>query len=239
VASYFSQQSYGKYTIAGCDVHDWVPADNTEAYYSYGKYGRVSNAEIQKIFHPALNKLDQEAVSSGQTSFWSQYDSDNDYNIDIVLALHSGYGAEFGMKDCTNNREPINRIQSQAWNGYTVDGWVSSTTTFGYGLQGFVVLAGLDRWCDSMPAATGKMAHELTHTLTGSVPDLYDMTGAGGGAGGYDIMSNAYGPTGKNGNAPGSMSPWTKMRLSWITPTEITADGDCTYCSTWQEHACL
>lgn len=227
VASYLSQQSYGKYTLSGCDVQDWVASDNTEAYYSYNKYGRVGYTDIQKIFFPALKKMDDAAVAAGNMEFWSQYDSDQDGLIDVVVAIHSGYGAEFGAADCTNNREPINRIQSQAWNGYMDGGWLSSSDTLSFGVQGFVILAGLEGSCDSNPVKVGKFAHECTHTLTGHPPDLYDLNLGSRGVGGFDIMSSAYGPSGQNGDAPGSLSPWTKQLINWATPTVITANGDC------------
>jgi M6 family metalloprotease-like protein len=227
VAEYMNQQSYGQYKITGCDAYDWVEADNTEAYYSYNNYGRVTNEQLQPILYPALNVLDQTAAASNP-NFWQQYDSDGDMAIDIVFGVHSGYGSEFGMTDCETGREPIQRIQSQAWNGMVDTGWVSSQETGLYSLQGYVVIHAMELACGNTTLTTGKMAHEWTHTLVGSPPDLYDLSVGGAGIGGYDIMSSAYGPTLVNGDVPGSMSPWMKMRTAWMNPQEIVADGTCT-----------
>jgi M6 family metalloprotease-like protein len=227
VASYLNQQSYGQFTISGCDVYDWVEADNTEEFYSYNKYGRVLNEQLQPILYPALNLLDENAAASNP-SFWQQYDSDGDMTIDVVVGIHSGYGSEFGMPDCETGREPIKRIQSQAWNQLITPGWVSSQGTGLYALQGYTLFHALELACGNTTVKPGKMAHEMTHTLMGSPPDLYDLSVGGAGVGGYDIMSSAYGPSGMNGEAPGSMSPWMKQLLTWIDPEEILVDGTCT-----------
>jgi M6 family metalloprotease-like protein len=221
-----SQQSYGQFTISGCDVSDWVEADNTEEFYSYNKYGRISNAELQPILHPALILLDETAKASNP-NFWQQYDSDGDRAIDVVIGVHSGYGSEFSMNDCETGREPFQRIQSQAWNEMVDAGWVSSQETGLFALQGYTIIPALELACGNTTVKPGKMAHELTHTLMGWPPDLYDLSVGGAGVGGYDIMSSAYGPSGKNGDAPGSMSPWMKQLLTWSVPEEIVADGTC------------
>lgn len=57
-----------------------------------------------------------------------------------------------------------------------------------------------------------------------NIPDLYDpVQGQAAGLGGFDIMSSFNGSG--NQAAPGSLSPWSKMQLEWMTPREITADG--------------
>ena len=59
-----------------------------------------------------------------------------------------------------------------------------------------------------------------------TIPDLYDPTNnKQAGVGAYDIMASPYGQ-GRNLAIPGSLSPWTKMKLGWLKPVEITTDGE-------------
>jgi M6 family metalloprotease-like protein len=227
VAEYLSQQSYGQFTISGCDVTNWVESDNTEAYYSFGNYGRVTREELQPLLYPALNMLDVTAAASNP-NFWQQYDSDYDTYIDLVVGIHSGYGSQFAGSDCETGRAAIDRIQTQAFNGVGSSPWVSSQATGVYNLEGFTILHAMEQACGNKTVKMGIMAHEIAHTLMGYPRDLYDFKVGGAGIGGFDIMSSAYGPTFMNGDVPGSMSPWTKMKASWINPEEVVADGTCT-----------
>jgi len=56
--------------------------------------------------------------------------------------------------------------------------------------------------------------------------DLYDGQDAkvGRGVGGFDIMATPYGP--KNDPSwPGHLSAWSRMKVGWLVPIEITEDG--------------
>lgn len=94
-------------------------------------------------------------------------------------------------------------------------------------LAGYAIASGVLGRCGSNPAKMGVPTHELIHTFgEASVPDLYDVTTPGlAGVGGYDIMASPFGSSGRNGDAPGSMSPWTKKFVGWAEPTEICNDG--------------
>jgi len=94
-------------------------------------------------------------------------------------------------------------------------------------MSGFAIASALQGRCKYNPARMGVPTHEWIHTF--GPPDLYDPEVRGlAGTGGYDIMSSPFGATGRNGEAPGSLSPWTKMFVNWIDPSEITEDGEYT-----------
>jgi hypothetical protein len=71
---------------------------------------------------------------------------------------------------------------------------------------------------------TGIIAHEIFHTFRAF--DLYDPNELSlpGGVGGFDIMAS---PSGQGSDLayPGSASPYTKIRASWLEPIPITEDG--------------
>lgn len=67
----------------------------------------------------------------------------------------------------------------------------------------------------------GVWAHEFMHLF--ATPDLYDPNKFNGGLGHFDIMSNPEGAI--PGFVPGSASPYTKIRIGWVQPTEILYDG--------------
>jgi len=219
IKHYFDQQSYGKYQIE-CQVVDWITTDNTEDFYAQGKQGILGSRESQLFFHAVLNQIDEDGkLPNGKT--WFDFDVDNDSKIDAVVALHSGYAAEAGGKDCNNNRTATNRINSQGHMG-TNAGWSDKWDNFK--VSSYSLASALDGTCGSEPAKIGTITHEWIHTL--GAPDVYDLNTMYGGLGAYDIMSDPRG--GKDPAYPGSVSPWTKMQVNWLEPIEITQDGEYT-----------
>jgi hypothetical protein len=102
IQKWLSENSLGKYD-AFFDVQDWTTTDNTEAYYSFGEAGRVQ--AVQGAFFPLMDVMD--TTLNGD---WSLYDANGDGFIDNLIMVHSGYGAEEGGVDCTNNRAEKERI---------------------------------------------------------------------------------------------------------------------------------
>jgi len=217
IKNYFNQQSYGKYQIE-CQVVDWITTDNTEDFYAQGKQGILGSRESQLFFHAVLNQIDEDGkLPNGKT--WFDFDADNDSKIDAVVALHSGFAAEAGGKDCNNNRTATNRIRSQGHMA-TNAGWSDKWDNFK--VSSYSIASALDGTCGSEPAKIGTITHEWIHTL--GAPDLYDLNTLYGGLGAYDIMSDPRG--GEDPAYPGSVSPWTKMQMNWLEPIEITQDGE-------------
>jgi M6 family metalloprotease-like protein len=92
VSHWMKVNSQGLYTIKPT-VIDWITTDNTEAYYSFGKRGIVP--EAQQMAWPALDELDNRADWD-----WTQFDLDDNGQIDSLVYMHSGYGAETTTTDC-------------------------------------------------------------------------------------------------------------------------------------------
>jgi hypothetical protein len=107
INKWLQENSFGRYS-AFFDVQDWQLTDNTEAYYSFGEAGRVQ--AVSGAFYPLLNHMD-----TALNGDWSIYDVNGDGFLDNLIMLHSGYGAEEGQVDCTNNREEKDRIWRYAY----------------------------------------------------------------------------------------------------------------------------
>ena len=102
------------------EVQDWVTLDKTEAYYAGGVSALQGSGKSQDIFKPVLSSLYQ----SGTVDF-AKLDTGGWGTLDHLVAIHSGYGAEFGNpKDgCDLNKEQ-DRIWSQGTQ-FSTDGWQS------------------------------------------------------------------------------------------------------------------
>ena len=92
VARWMELNSQGIYTI-NTTVIDWITTDNTEKYYSFGKRGIVP--EANQMAFPALNELDNRPDWD-----WTQFDLDGNGQLDSLVFMHSGYGAETTTTDC-------------------------------------------------------------------------------------------------------------------------------------------
>ena len=104
--------SQGRYAIDPV-VIDWQTTDNTEHYYSMGMRGIVP--ELQKMAWPILDELDSRPDWN-----WNDFDMDGNGELDSVVMIHSGYGAETTTTDCYET-DFIDRIWAHgklawAWN---------------------------------------------------------------------------------------------------------------------------
>ena len=210
IATWLEIQSYGKHTPS-FDVLDWIDTDNSEEYYSFGDYGREDDFE-NSLFY-LLNQLDADPEFD-----MSIYDADGDGEIDNLVVLHSGYNSETFDLDCQTQREPEFGIWSH-WR-YTPSGWESPTT--GLAMNRYMVTSALDGNCGSVPATEGIMVMNYLHSL--GLDSLYDQgTGIGNGLGKFDVMAYPYGNA--NDGRPGSLSSYSKLKVGWITPIEVTENS--------------
>ncbi|KAI2508069.1 Immune inhibitor A peptidase M6 [Fragilaria crotonensis] len=221
VAEYLRQNSYGSLSMEA-DVMSWIRTDNTEAYYAAKVSGR--SPSLVNAMHPVLNLLENFGLN------FSEYDQDNDGVIDVVIMMHSGYPAEDLLNDC-DGQSYDDRIWAHASTAFGAETWGSLDGK--YQLGAYVVASALQppsqydaSGCDESMARIGIVTHELIHTW--GLPDLYETNPwgqQGFGSGYYDIMSQPYGLDGTQ-TYPSNMSPWSKIRVGWLTPTEITHDGE-------------
>ena len=217
IGSYIRINSYDKFGIQA-DIAPWIMTDNTESYYAAGVSGIPPITDIRPAFTPILNKLDEAGLN------WTDYDQDNNGVIDLLVVLHSGYGAEYGGNDCETGQPFSNRIWTSSV-GPEPGGWRSSRENIQLG--GYVIASAYNGICGLQINKIGLIARELLHSFglmyLNDIQGPINLNGGVGGDGAYDIMSNPWGQG--DASYPTHLSPWSKMRLGWLIPTQINYSG--------------
>jgi len=216
VKEYFLQNSYGQYEI-DTYVHDWAPADGTEAECA-GPNGQQGVWDgLDDCLVTALDRLDDVHESFDGTFSWFDYDTNVDGFIDNVIVLHNGYNAETGGDD-PDGTPASKRIRSHAT---LASGTVWRSRT-GYRLGFYGTTSAYRGLKDEQIARLNVASHEFIHSF--GMIDLYDIDFVGNGCGGYSLMGYPIGQA-NSARDPGNIGAYTKAFLGWITPTLITRDG--------------
>ena len=161
---YLRFSSMGRYRIH-FTVFDWHQLDMTEAEYAAGVSGRVSQKEMQKMFYSAMNQVDNKLTTAdwhdGYVSDWGK--------INHLVAIHSGFAAEYGPRPCLPDEPPQNRIWSQGSASSPV-GWTSSDY---FSINTYAVGSALEeprcnkgdksKLMKPVPAGMGVILHEYLH----------------------------------------------------------------------------
>lgn len=202
VRDYYDEITHSQITLVTVDPFDanynWQHAAQTMAYYAYGQYGisyTVFPHNAAGYVAEAIAQADAAGVD------FSQYDNDGDLEVDTLLVIHAGTGAEWSLN--------ANHIWSHAaaisWmggppNGYTYDG---------VKVDRYVTVP--EYWETATSSTTdmtiGVIAHEIAHGLFG-VTDLYDLDISSYGIGQWGLMS--YG----DWNGP---PKWNNYRGLWVS----------------------
>ncbi len=211
IADYFYEVSYGNINIAG-DVTPWYDAGSFTTGFD---------------FESILPDLDA-------TIDFSQYDGDNDGNVDAVVFVRSGTGKEFSHDPADiwsyafiyplgSGPGPFDGVRIPRWNT-SPELYPTRNPIFPLAF-GPDTLNGIRVFC-----------HELNHNL--GAPDLYDyddkletstydtpddnndhplVDWCLMGYGGYGILSLG----GHNAQLPSHPCGWIKQDLGWITPLDL------------------
>lgn len=177
VPDWLDVNSQGRYSIDPV-VIDWQTTDKSEKYYSMGMRGIVP--ELQKMAWPILDELD-----SRPNWDWTQFDIDGNGQLDSVVMIHSGYGAETTTPDCYD-REYTDRIWAHAYSS-SRNSWKSKDNSMR--LNAYTVASAFHGDCGTQAGKIGLTVHEFMHTL--GLEDLYDGVDpiAAAGIGAFDIMA--------------------------------------------------
>ncbi len=207
----YLENSYNK-VVLNSTISDLITVSKSEAYYANGQSG---SSRLWEALREALGILD------GQLNF-ADFDGDNDGYIDSVTFVHSGYAAEWGGTDAFGAHYD-DRIWSHhwaiqpAWNSQDRNAQNALVKVFKYHIN-----PGLWGRSGSAIGRIGVIAHETGHSF--GLPDLYDTDGDGRGIGSYGLMANSWGFDGSQLYPP-HLSPWSKIHLGWLTPTEMIDEG--------------
>ncbi len=183
------------------DVFGWFSMPNDYEYYvgsgkGLGSYPNNS----QKLVEDAIDAADSVVD-------FSDYDNDNNGEVDFLLVVHAGTGAEFegGTSD----------IWSHQWT-------IGTQTRDGVRLRRYSMQP--EYWLQANDMTIGVYCHELGHLIFG-LPDLYDTSGNSYGIGYWGLMGGGswndekakYGNNEESGygGAPAEFTAWSKLKIGW------------------------
>jgi len=217
--NYYAAVSYGAVDVVTLNLPSslgWVQTGHPYEYYCQGDngWGAYPN-NAQGLVVDAVNAVD------AQVDF-SQYAVDGE--VPNLFVVHAGTGAEW-------NGDP-SIIWSHSWNvsaGTGLDGLVvDGVKVNNYAMMPEVGgdLTGFTGYTyGPFPPTVGVYAHEYGHVL--GLPDQYDYGYESYGTSIYSLMANGSwnqwpGDWMFAGNSPSFLDAWSRYRLGFVTPVEIT-----------------
>ncbi len=205
VRDYYLESSYGQVEIQSV-IAPWVTVSKNYQYYGQNAPDGEIDINIRDLITEALTILNNKSYN------FKQFDLDNDGWIDMFDVIHAGYGEEF-----VTNSEDL--IWSHQW------GLEEPFVTHdGVKIQMYHIEPEFDgREAVNLKKIVriGVICHESGHFF--GLPDLYDTDYSSSGTGDWCIMS---GGTFKSRARPIHFCAWAKYTLGWLTPTEITNNGE-------------
>jgi immune inhibitor A len=204
VRNYYSDVSYGQLDIITVNLPSaigWITAPQTYAYYCNDSNGTGSYPHnTQKLCEDIINLID------AQVNF-ANYDNDSDGDVDALILIHSGQGAEFTGSDSD--------IWSHQWG--IVPRIKDGVTISEYCIQP-------EYWQNPGDITCGVYCHELGHVF--GLPDLYDTDNDSYGVGKWSIMGYGSwnGPSGM-GDYPAYPDAWSRIQLGFADYSNIAANA--------------
>ncbi|NQU06554.1 MAG: M6 family metalloprotease domain-containing protein [Calditrichaeota bacterium] len=200
---YFLEVSDGVFETIGVTT-EWYRASEPLTYYcnNDGEADTYDDHGFGEYPHN-VQRLVEEAIALADDDVdFSDFDNDEDGNVDALFVVHSGPGAaEFA------EGEGIGYIWSHKWQIPEVecdDVWI---------------------WSYSMEPENGKIGvfcHEFGHVL--GLPDLYDIDGTSEGIGEWGLMGSGgwnYRPGDPPGTCPAHFSGWSKKYFEWVEVIQV------------------
>ena len=203
-------RSYIQNALFGGGVPSEAPYESLAAYYDRSSFGKLNlegstlgwyrtaypRAQVQQTTTGRQDLIKEALTAFDATHDFSQYDNDNDGDIDYLLVIYAGDDTGWGS----------------FWWAYQTSWWNDSFTIDGKRLGTYVFQ--FTDYDHTGPFRPLVVIHETGHAL--GLPDLYDYddaVGPKGGTGGLDIM---------DGNR-GDHNGFHKWLLEWSEPQVIGA----------------
>ena len=205
VRHYYREVSYDALDIVTVDFPSttgWQTAPQTYGYYVNGQYGLGSHPQnAQKLVEDLVDLVDPIVD-------FSQYDNDSDGEVDALMVVHAGAGAEFTASP--------DDIWSHKW-GVT---W-SWSLDLKDGVRIWEYTMQPEYWLSAYDMTCGVYCHELGHVF--GLPDLYDTDYSSRGIGRWSLMAGGSW-NGSLGNSPAHPDGWCMTRLGYVTPTTVAVN---------------
>ena len=207
VRDYFNQQSFGLYKPT-FDVIGPVMLDTTYQYYGKNSGSTSQDMRPGQMIIDACKKADKEWNVD-----FSQYDNDNDGNVDFVFVFYAGRGeADSGESDAVWPHMSYASYTSRCYlDGVLVDQYACSNEIPATGSYH----VGINTCC-----------HEFSHVM--GLPDMYNTSNSKDyqTLGNWDIMDN--GPYNNNGRTPPAYSGYERFFCGFATPLVLNSPCDIT-----------
>ena len=194
--TFYETSSGGRLTIT-VDVKGWYRATNNFQYYAADSgYDRAADLVREAV----------DAAEVAGTNF-SLYDNDSDGDVDGILTVHSGPGAEIGSQSGLY-------VWSHRW---VMSGGNTGAAFYdGVSINDYMINPETRSATNNSISGIGVFCHEFGHNL--GLPDLYDTDNSNGdseGIGNWCLMAS--GAYSGNSNRPSGFSAWCKEDLNWDT----------------------
>lgn len=222
-AQYFSDQSLGQYR-PHFDVVGPITLPKGMSYY--GANGSDGDGDDVKLGDMVLHACSIASQINGVDL--SNYDEDEDGEMDFVYIIYAGYGEADGGS--ANTIWPASwDMASAVYYGYTslsTRAPKSQYTFDGVSIGNFAYSNELQDGTGFTRTGIGTPTHEFSHVL--GLPDLYDINYGDNYDNGmtpdqWDIMDA--GSYNNDGRTPPNMSPWEKAFMGWVTPVNPGDSG--------------
>lgn len=193
---YYKEVSYGKFDIS-TDVVGWFMASNNYSYY--GQNNPNYTAHVRELVAQAIDSAEAAGVD------FTQYDNNNDGDLDGIAIVHSGPGAEAGSQKQYIWSHRYNLAgEARVYDGIYINEYMVQPEKRGNDLVGI-----------------GVYCHEFGHIL--GLPDLYDVNGGSEGIGEWGLMGSCGWLN--NEHTPCHMDAWCKTQMDWLVAKEINTSG--------------
>ncbi len=204
--NYFEDASFGQYSPS-FDVFGPYTLPNNKAYYGAPSGDRNDIRAAQMVVDGLVLLM----AAENDNIDLSQYDSDNDGEIDNVFVVYAGEAESNGGGENT-----IWPHQSQLYN--------NSNVTGNHSYQGkmFNLYACTSENTYGDMCGIGTFCHEFTHVL--GFPDIYDVNYSGHKtSGGWDIMAS--GGHNNGGHTPAGYTAYERWWMGWTSPRLLNTPG--------------
>ena len=223
-AQYFRDQSYGQYNPI-FDVYGPVTLSRNTSYY-----GTDDPSQDPGDDQHAADAI-VEACKLADAAYdinWSDYDWNNDGEIDFVYVIYAGKGQADGGATTTiwpHNWEVSSARYYDGYDGKYCTYTAAQCKVGGLTINNYACSGELNGWDGSLNGI-GTFCHEFGHVL--GLPDLYD-TDYG------TVYENCLSPNDWNimdggsyngdGHCPPNYDPWEKEFFGWHTPINLGSEG--------------
>lgn len=205
VKDYFYDQSYGTFEL-DFDVVGPVAMPNNYAYYGENVNGFTSNTRhLAEMIVDACEAVDDEVD-------FTQYDWDEDGQVDQIFILYAGRGEASGGDE--------NTIWPHEWNLRDAMGqyqYMLNPPVFD-GVRLYTYACGCEIGYEGTIDGIGTICHEFSHCL--GLPDMYDTQGNGYGLDDWSLMGS--GNYNNNSFTPAGYTSYERMLAGWKQPIELT-----------------